>query len=243
MTLVLGGRCNDGVVIVTDMKITSLATGTPKFLRYESKISGVFTNIIFGYAGDVETYEVYLNYAVGDSVRKRDDPIETYTNDNFIQKLHGNMVKLRNVLVQGGKILLLRILVGRQFPGNGKSDLHTVTSNLYPDAELIENRTNTYTVIGDAERYAADLIRHKWKPDMTMRGFAELSYSVIRYIELKNISATVGLGSNKPPIRYLSNSGNVDTDLSDQEWERFKETYQIYADYFDRIVPPSLEES
>jgi hypothetical protein len=44
--LILGARCNDGVVIVTDMKITSLATGTPEFLRYESKISGVFTNII-----------------------------------------------------------------------------------------------------------------------------------------------------------------------------------------------------
>jgi hypothetical protein len=50
-TLILGARCNDGIAIVTDMKITSLATGRPEFLRYESKISGVFINIIFGYAG------------------------------------------------------------------------------------------------------------------------------------------------------------------------------------------------
>lgn len=87
MTLVLGGRCNDGVVIVTDMKIISRASGSPVFLRYETKISGVFSNIIFGYAGDVDTYDVYLNYAIGDSVRKRDDRNDAYTNDNFIQRL------------------------------------------------------------------------------------------------------------------------------------------------------------
>jgi hypothetical protein len=36
MTLVLGGLCNDGVVIVTDMKITSKATGQDPF-EYEGK--------------------------------------------------------------------------------------------------------------------------------------------------------------------------------------------------------------
>jgi 20S proteasome alpha/beta subunit len=100
MTLVLGGRCRDGVVIVTDMKITSLASGSPVFLKYETKISGVFSNIIFGYAGDVDTYEVYLNYAIGDAVRKRDDPIDAYTNDNFIQKLGDNMAKIQRIIAR-----------------------------------------------------------------------------------------------------------------------------------------------
>jgi 20S proteasome alpha/beta subunit len=94
MTLVLGGRCKDGVVIVTDMKIISMATGNPVFVEYKYKISGVFVNIIFGYAGDV-TYDVYLNYAIGDAVRKRDDPTHAYTNDNFIQILCDNMTKRR----------------------------------------------------------------------------------------------------------------------------------------------------
>jgi hypothetical protein len=34
-------------------------------VEYKYKISGVFVNIIFGYAGDVDTYDVYLNYAIG----------------------------------------------------------------------------------------------------------------------------------------------------------------------------------
>jgi len=42
MTLVLGGRCNDGVVIVTDMKIISRATGSPVFLRYETNSEADF---------------------------------------------------------------------------------------------------------------------------------------------------------------------------------------------------------
>lgn len=72
-------------------------------------------------------YEVYLSYAVGASVQKKDDPNDVYTIDNFIYKLHENMIKLRNILLRSGRVLLLRILGGRQFPGNGKPDLHIVT--------------------------------------------------------------------------------------------------------------------
>jgi 20S proteasome alpha/beta subunit len=242
MTLILGARCSDGVVIMTDMKITSLVTGTPQFLRYESKISGVFTNIIFGYAGDVETYEIYLNYGVGDVVRKRDDPNDVYTNDNFIHKLHENMVKLRRVLARNNKPLFLRILVGRQFPRNKRSELHKVSSNFNPEIASIEASIDNYAVIGDAETCATELIKTRWKPDMRMGEFAELSYSVIRYIEEKGISAAVGLGLNKVPVRYLADIGNTDIALSNEEWEQFKKTYQTYADRFDKNTSPACQD-
>jgi hypothetical protein len=72
-----------------------------------------------------------------------------------------------------------------------------------------------------------------------MRGIAELSYSVIRYIEEKNISRDGGLGHYKPLTRYLSDLGNIDTDLPDEEWERFEESYQKHTAYFASIAPPS----
>lgn len=153
MTLVLGGRCKDGVVIVTDMKITSLATGSPAFLKYDTKISGVFMNIIFGYAGDVNTYDVYLNYAIGDAVRKKDDPNDAYRNDNFIQRLCDNMTKIRKILARNQRDLLLRIMVGRQFPGKGKSDLHKVNSS--GDQNLV----TTYAILGNADIFADELIK------------------------------------------------------------------------------------
>ena len=51
-------------------------------------------------------------------VRKRDDPNDEHTNDILIHKLHENMVKLKTVPVGSDKLLLLRTLVGRQFPGD-----------------------------------------------------------------------------------------------------------------------------
>jgi hypothetical protein len=236
MTLVLGARCTDGVVIMTDMKITSMATGTPEFLRYEPKISGVFTNIIFGYAGDVDTYEVFVNYAVGDLVRKRDDPNDVYNSNNFIQKLTENMVKLRTILARNGRPLSLRVLVGRQFPEIMPSDLHLVSSSIPSPEDTSNENIETYRVVGDTETCATDLIKGKWSENMTMREFAELSYSVIRFIEEKNISVTIGLGNNKPPTRYLSNSGITDTELSDEEWELLRQMYPTYRKYFESII-------
>jgi hypothetical protein len=68
-----------------------------------------------------------------------------------------------------------------------------------------------------------------------MREFAELSYCVIRYIEKKNISEAVGLGKEKPPTKYLKDAGNIDNDLTDEEWERFRESYKDYENYFDSV--------
>jgi hypothetical protein len=215
-----------------------MVTGTPMFLGYESKISGVFTNIIFGYAGDVEVYEIYLNYGVGDVVRKRDNPNDVYTNDNFIRKLHENMIKLRTVLTRNDRLLLLRLLVGMQFSENTRSKLYKISSNFNPEIVPIEDSINTFTVIGDAETCAVELIRTKWKSDLTMNEFAELSYSVIRYIEEQNISAAVGLGPHKPPVRYLNDLGNADTELTDEEWGQFRDAYQTYVYRFDKISSP-----
>ena len=51
-------------------------------------------------------------------MRKRDDPNDEHTNDILIYKFHERMVKLRTVPVGSDELLLLRTLVGRQFPGD-----------------------------------------------------------------------------------------------------------------------------
>jgi hypothetical protein len=158
-------------------------------------------------AGDVDAYNIYLNYAIGDAVRKRDDPSEAYTKDNFIQKLSDNMVKIRGILSSNYRDLLLRVIVGRQFPGNGKSDLYTIN----PSGR--QGIVTNYAILGDAEALANYLIKGKWRSDLRMREFAELSYCVIRYVEEKNKSETVGLGGNKPPTKYLKDAERSDTDL------------------------------
>ena len=236
MTLVLGARCNDGVVIVTDLKLTSRASGEIKLLRYEPKISGVFINVIFGYAGDVDIYDVFVNYAVGDSVRKRDDPNDVYTTNNFIQKLCDNMNKLRSILVRNKMSLFLRLMIARQFPCNGKSDLHIVDSNGKHDS------VTNWGAIGDAETCATELVKGRWQPDMTMSQFAELSYSTIRYIEEKKFSEYLGLGGEKPALKYLKDGERLDTDLTDEEWKKFQGSYPNYEKFFDSLNPSACQQ-
>jgi 20S proteasome alpha/beta subunit len=94
MTLVIGARCNDGVVIMTDLKVTSRVSGYIEVRGLQSKISGVFLNIIFGYTGDVDVNDVFIKYSLGDYIVKRDDPDNAYTASNFIENLSVNITKL-----------------------------------------------------------------------------------------------------------------------------------------------------
>ena len=94
MTLVLRARCSDGVVMMTDMKITKLYSAKAE---YRSKISAVFTNHVFGYAGDQDVNDVFVKYAIGDLIVLRDDS-NRYTKENLIEKLRANMDRFRKIL-------------------------------------------------------------------------------------------------------------------------------------------------
>jgi hypothetical protein len=71
MTLILGGRCTDGVVMIGDKKIVDLATR--HLLGYNMKLFGALLNVIFGYVGTEDIFHIFLRYVVGDLVILRDD--------------------------------------------------------------------------------------------------------------------------------------------------------------------------
>jgi hypothetical protein len=56
-------------------------------------------------------------------------------------------------------------MIGRQFPGKGKSDLYKVNSN--GDQNLV----TTYAILGYADIFAERLIKGKWQSEMGMREF------------------------------------------------------------------------
>ena len=91
MTLILGARRTDGVVIVGDTKITSTMG---RVLRHEPKLAGVLRNVIFGYAGSVGMYKVVERYVIGDLMILRDSS-DKYTDDNFVNKI---VPYIRNVI-------------------------------------------------------------------------------------------------------------------------------------------------
>ena len=56
MTLILGARCSDGVVLVADKKITKTNEISSISYEYINKLHGELSHVIFGISGSTETF-------------------------------------------------------------------------------------------------------------------------------------------------------------------------------------------
>lgn len=224
MTLILGARCTDGVVISGDRKIVDLATRD--LIGYSTKLFGALRNVIFGYAGSEDMFHVFLRYIAGDLVILRDD-LDRYTNNNLFQKLSNTMHILRKI--RNRQDFSLEIMVARQFPNDGQSDLSFVNSFGNCD------RITEWRVVGQGELIARPLVQNNWRTDMEMKEFAELSYCIIKYIEEKKLNHSVGTGHDEPSIKYLEDTGDLDTEPLDKELKEFKQACSRYAKRFEDI--------
>jgi 20S proteasome alpha/beta subunit len=135
-------------------------------------------------------YKVFERYIAGDVVILRDSA-DKYTSVNLIEKISAAMLVLFEA--RSRQFYKLRIMVGRQFPNNGKSDLHVVDS-----LGRIET-INSWKAIGDEEPWANSIIESKWKEDMTMKEFGQLGNCMIKYLEKEKPEGSVG---GEPVIKY-----------------------------------------
>ena len=92
-------------------------------ISYAEKLRGVILNIIFRYSGEVKMYDLFVRYLVGDVVILRDEQ-EAYTTQNMVQKL----CDIMNNFKANYQPFLLTVMVARQFPRNGRSDLYLIKS-------------------------------------------------------------------------------------------------------------------
>jgi len=187
-----------------------------KLLRYELKLAGVLRNVIFGYAGIADMYKVFERYIAGDVVILRDSA-DKYTSVNLIEKIAAAMLVLFEA--RSRQFYKLRIMVGRQFPNNGKSDLHVVDS-----LGRIET-INSWKTIGDEEPWANSMIESKWKEDMTMKEFGQLGYCMIKYLEKEKPEGSVG---GEPLIKYQMNGADLDIMPSTKEINEFREIAKTF---------------
>jgi 20S proteasome alpha/beta subunit len=213
LTLILGARCTDGVVIVGDTKITS-TMGT--VLRYEPKLAGVLRNVIFGYAGSVIMYKVFERYIIGDLMILRDSS-DKYTDDNLVNKIADAMCVIKEA--RSNQYFDLRVMIGRQFPNDGESDLHVVSSEGRID------RIFSWKAIGKGELSANPIMERKWKEGMNMKEFALLSYCIIRCAEQERPEESVG---GEPKIRYQKDGADLDTEPSNDEIKEFQKSINSF---------------
>jgi 20S proteasome alpha/beta subunit len=224
MTLVLASQCIDGVIIVADRKITAL--GTLRFLRYDEKLKGVIRNVIFGYAGSEGGYQIFVRYVVGDLVILRDD-LEHYTYQNMIQKLCKIMDLIREFRRNP---FLLDVVVARQFPMNGPSDLFLVRM------DGNHQQISKWKAVGEGDPIASKIVRKFWNREMKMKDFAELGFCIIKYVEEEGLEPSVGVGDKRPSIKYLKDGGEIDTEPEPNEFSDFENAYNSYKNKFKEIL-------
>jgi 20S proteasome alpha/beta subunit len=161
-------------------------------------------------------YKVFERYVAGDYIICRDLP-EKYTSENILQKIASTMSALLEA--RSNQSFDLTVLVGRQFPNNGKSDLHVVDfrGKIY---QIVDCKA-----IGKGDSYANPVIEHKWNRDMCMKEFANLSYCLIKYIENRNLEQSVG---GEPWVQYQKDGEDLDTEPKHDEIEEFQESAKVF---------------
>ena len=115
----------------------------------------------------------------------------------------------------------LRVIVGRQFPNNGRSELHIV------DSQGRIEPIYTWKAIGKEESFAKSIIKNKWKENTSMKEFGQLGYCIIKYIEKQKPEGSVGA---EPMIKYQKHSADLDAAPSiDEIKEYFHYTTQCHS--------------
>jgi 20S proteasome alpha/beta subunit len=90
LTVVIGAKCLDGIVLIADRKLTR-KHGEP---IYREKIFGDLQHVLIGYTGDAQMFDIFRRYTVGDVMVERDKS-RRYTIDNLLSKV-SDSVRLFN---------------------------------------------------------------------------------------------------------------------------------------------------
>ena len=210
MTIILGARCQDGVVLVGDRKMTNKNEYEITYL-FDDKITGELNGVLTGFSGDrgaFETFRHKLRDRVTDMVKQEiKDVIQTkivFQNFGFsIDKIRGIIYEVQNRLFRDHRDYEYEILVG--FSSNYTQDKKSVLFHSFPDG--LSNPINEVNVIGTGAPYSSYFIRRYWDKNMRMTEFAQLADLIIRFIDNDRYKLNDGIGLNPenpyPQVRYI----------------------------------------
>jgi 20S proteasome alpha/beta subunit len=196
LTVIMGAKCVDGIVLVTDKKMTA-EDGT---FTYCDKIFGDLSHIIMGYTGWERTFDIFRKYIVGDLVINRDSK-DRYTFSNYIPVASKSVKRFDKLVVDKCKHKFEVLIAKHQYE---KSELHYI--NVDGTAIPIP-----YKAIGSGQN-TADMhcgkLDHK---NITMKYFVKRAYYSILYMDKFYPDLGVGIEDDDHPcIRYLENDKDLD---------------------------------
>ena len=173
MTYILGARCVDGVVLVSDQKI--LRGNVPS---YKEKLMQVLPSVIMGGAGTSGLIERF-----SDEIKTQVEN-QRITNDSqllgFVEERSLELSQKYAPRVGG-----LEILIGV------RAGIYAQLFNIVTERGFAEP-VKEYVVIGSGVPYGSFLLEKLWNKNMTMIDFAKVAYMVINYVIDFKLDDSVG---------------------------------------------------
>jgi len=190
MTLILGSRCSDGVVLVADKIVTNQTDGLNFY--FAEKLFSILHNVVIGSSGSSGNFELFRNHIAAYINRN-----QTKANVNeILLTLSSQTYALNERYRTRHSSAIFDILVGI-----GHQDKPATLT--YLNSFGLLNPEAKYRLIGSGSRYAKTFLERIWNRDMTMAKVAEIGYFVIKYIEELKLDHTVGLDTRGPQIWFI----------------------------------------
>ena len=222
-TLIIGGKCSDGVVLVGDRKVTSGlgVSWSDKIIRTDrvgwavfgaAGVGVLFQEFLTLLPQKVDRHMGWMNYQnqrllnqytqeFANNPNAIRPPTMTYLDEDFKQDCVELLTEMRNrynIAFQDPSITL-HVLIGISVRGQGGRLYYLDSMHCLP-AEV-----NGLLAIGQSE--LAEVFRKSWDASMTMEQTAKLCMVTIKYIEQEGISEGIGVGSQQPQVWFLPYAG------------------------------------
>jgi 20S proteasome alpha/beta subunit len=193
MTLIIGARCKDGVVLIGDKKVTEGNTSIEQekitILPFGVAISGAgYTDFFDKFGIKLKNYMNQRVLEIDNLKKERKIPKETGLYDyidDFITDCETILVKLREDYREVEPQLHLLI----SLRNDNKSELHFINIS-----DGVDSIRKTFMTIGSGSPYANFFLRELWSQDLTMEEMAKIGTFIIDYVSKKNLDEAVGKG-------------------------------------------------
>lgn len=192
MTYILASHCANGIVLLSDRKVT-IEGGTE--IEYEDKIFSEFEQFLLSYAGSRETFGSF-RMKLQEIMSFKINAYGQMTLNNIFNSISDTMFKLSDDYRSYEKGFELLVV--------SKDAREPIRHFIY------DGRPNTitkYKAIGTGAPYGSIMLKNCWKPEMKMDQVAQLGCFIIKYIEKNKLDLTVGVDNLNPQIWFIPKDG------------------------------------
>ncbi|HYA84408.1 MAG TPA: hypothetical protein VEH06_13315 [Candidatus Bathyarchaeia archaeon] len=185
MTLILGARCIDGVVLIGDRRVTQTLSSGPRYV-YEDKITGEIDGILTGFAGDQGAFEVFrtkLRVYVTTKIREDEKNV-----GHALDQLKLKISEIQYDFYSKYQQRPYRVLMGAssKYFASQKSSLYLYET----DGRCFPQNETLPVAIGSGSSHILYFLKRYWNPNKTtMNEFAQLGDFLIRYVSDDKITS------------------------------------------------------